>query len=335
MNRLRISVAMCTFNGAKFLREQLESIASQVRVPDELVVFDDRSTDNTAGILRDFASRASFPVHFAINPGNLGSTKNFEQAIRACSGSIIALSDQDDVWHPDKLARIEDVFSSSPGIGLVFTDGDVVDEVLRPMGYRLWQAFSFTRRMQRRLASGEAMEVLLKYNVVTGATMAFRADHVPLIVPIPESCVHDWWIALIVSFVADLAMIPKPLIKYRQHSANQIGGIMLDWSGKVGRAREIGGDVFIDLAEGYRAAKERLSSCASGRRKEELLLRLDEKSRHFKTRGALPSTVLGRFPMVLRELALLRYHRYSLGGKSFLKDLFLHREKAGRQAIAR
>ncbi|MBI5418628.1 MAG: glycosyltransferase family 2 protein [Deltaproteobacteria bacterium] len=326
VNGQRVSVAMCTYNGGAFLREQLDSIASQTRLPDETVVFDDRSSDAdaTVEILKDFAAKAPFPVRVTVNTQNIGSTKNFEQAIRACTGGIIVLSDQDDVWLPDKLARIEAVFSSSPRIGVVFTDGEVVDDALRPLGYRLWQAFGFTRKMQRRLSTGEATEVLLKYNVVTGATMAFRSEYVPLVVPFPESCVHDWWIALLVSFIADLAMIPEPLIKYRQHSANQIGGIKLDWSGKVGRARGVGEDVLREVADGYRAAYDRLCSRASSLKREELLSRLAEKVRHFEARSGLPDTVFGRLPVTIKELVSLRYHRYSLGTKSFFKDLFLH-----------
>ena|SRR2546421_3140447 len=91
-------VAMCTYNGARHVREQLESFAAQTRLPaDELVICDDCSTDQTINILPDFGAGASFPVHIQVNKFNLGSTKNFEQAISFCHGDLIALSDQDDV----------------------------------------------------------------------------------------------------------------------------------------------------------------------------------------------------------------------------------------------
>ena len=102
-----ISVAMCTYNGEKYLREQLESIALQTRLPAELVICDDRSTDSTSEIIRNFADSAPFPVRFNLNPVNLGGatkgiTKNFEQASRLCTGDLIAFCDQDDVWLPKK-----------------------------------------------------------------------------------------------------------------------------------------------------------------------------------------------------------------------------------------
>ena len=335
MNALRISVALCTYNGAPFLGEQLESIAAQTRQPDELVVFDDRSADGTPDILREFGAKARFPVRLNFNPENVGSTKNFERAIRACSGDVIALSDQDDVWLPEKLARTEAVFDASPEVGLVFSDGAVVDAELRPLGHRLWQAFLFKPRLQRRLREGRATEVLLKYNVVTGATMAFRSRHIPLILPIPEGVVHDWWIALLISFVAPLMMIPAPLVRYRQHGGNQIGGARLDWSVSVGRARGIGGEVFREVADGYRAAYDRIRSCAGPLCRENLVAMLCEKIRHFEARGSLPGTIFGRLPTVFGELASLRYHRYSLGMKSFFKDLFLHRSVPPRETGTR
>ena len=102
---------MCTFNGAEFLPAQLESILAQTRPPDEIVVCDDASTDETTGILRSFAADS---VKLKFNQQNVGSVKNFEQAISLCTGDVIALSDQDDVWREDKLELIESAFHKNP-----------------------------------------------------------------------------------------------------------------------------------------------------------------------------------------------------------------------------
>src|SRR6266704_3029265 len=106
MSKFQISIALCTYNGARFLPEQLESIAAQTRLPDEMVVCDDRSADETTDIIRTFAKNALFPVRLEINEQKLGSTKNFEKAIRLCHGEIIAPADQDDVWNPQKLSKL-------------------------------------------------------------------------------------------------------------------------------------------------------------------------------------------------------------------------------------
>jgi glycosyltransferase involved in cell wall biosynthesis len=106
MDKQRLSVALCTYNGTQYLQEQLDSIAAQTKLPDELVICDDRSSDNTVEIIKLFSSKVSFPVHLHINEINLRTIKNFEKAISLCTGDIIVLSDQDDVWKPCKTERI-------------------------------------------------------------------------------------------------------------------------------------------------------------------------------------------------------------------------------------
>ena len=123
---LTISIALCTYHGERFLQEQLDSFLQQTRLPDELVVCDDGSTDLTVPILEAFGVQAPFPVRLSINSQNLGFTKNFEKAISLCRGEIIAMSDQDDVWLPEKLEKFEQVFVNRPQLGYVFCNAQVV-----------------------------------------------------------------------------------------------------------------------------------------------------------------------------------------------------------------
>src|SRR6185436_8451912 len=134
---MKISVAMCTYNGADFLPEQLESILAQSRMPDQIVVCDDGSTDETRALLQRFEKESRDVILLRVNKKNLGSVKNFEQAIHLCNGDVIGLSDQDDVWRPDKLQLIEQGFRKS-SIGLVFSDAGIVDENLKPLDRRMW-----------------------------------------------------------------------------------------------------------------------------------------------------------------------------------------------------
>src|SRR2546423_12239051 len=99
---MKISIAMCTYDGGRYLREQLDSLASQRRLPDELIVSDDGSSDNTVMIIEEFSSSSPFPVHFSVNDTNLGTIRNSEKAVRACNGDVIVPCDQDDVWYSDK-----------------------------------------------------------------------------------------------------------------------------------------------------------------------------------------------------------------------------------------
>ena len=171
----RISVALCTYNGERFLAPQLASIAKQTRLPDELVISDDRSTDRTVAIVREYAAAASFPVRVFVNERNLGYTANFARAIQLCEGDLIALSDQDDLWYPNRLERSEYEFLSHPQAGLVFSDADLIDEQGRTLGETLWQRLGFVGRRKRSLLAGR-YEVLAKHRFVTGATVMFRAD---------------------------------------------------------------------------------------------------------------------------------------------------------------
>lgn len=327
---MKLSVALCTYNGAAFLSEQLESIVAQTRLPDELIVCDDCSTDDTLRIVDAFTTDAPFPVIVHVNEQNLGSTKNFEQALKLCTGEIIALSDQDDVWHADKLRRIEDVFTSAPGVGLVTSDAELVDEGLRKINRRLWQE-TMTVRERRLTDEGQAFAVLLNRNVVTGATMAFRSRYKDLFLPLPDDLflIHDGWIALLIASVSSIALLDEPLIKYRQHPRQQLGVRSKDAAtppdppDTPARRREY----YESEGEKLRRVRVRLESFGGAMPDEERRIlrarvkQMQEKEQHFAVRGNLPENRLARVPVVLQELRSLRYHRHSKGFLSAAKDL--------------
>ena len=220
---MKLSIAMCTYNGAAYLSEQLESLAAQTRPPDELVVCDDNSTDNrTHEILKAFARNAPFRVRLFVHQQNLGSKQNFAQAIRRCRGEIIFLCDQDDVWREDRLAVIERAFLSNPETGLVFSDAELLDENLIKLG-NLWNEVGVD--LQTDLEENGAFHALLHRNLVTGATLAFRSSLRRLVLPIPGDTIlqHDAWVALIIAAVAPVVFLNEPLIRYRQHLGQQIG----------------------------------------------------------------------------------------------------------------
>jgi glycosyltransferase involved in cell wall biosynthesis len=326
----RFSVAMCTYNGARFVSEQLASVAAQTRPPDELIVCDDCSTDGTREAIEEFAARAPFPVRLHVNERNLGSTRNFGHAVALCSGDLIALSDQDDVWNPEKLARLEARFAARPEVGFIFTDAELVDENLRSTGRRLWESVRFGPQEQRLVRRGRALDLLLPGWHVTGATMAFRAGFKKLVLEIPDdlALIHDGWIALMVSAVAEADFIEEPLIKYRQHSLQQIGAAEKprEEQGVAAATRRV--NTYDELIRTAGRARERLSAWDDAAATRVALRRLDERLTHLRARAGLPAGKLRRVPYVLRELLTLRYHRYSKGVRSAAKDLLV---KSGRQ----
>jgi len=320
---------MCTFNGADFLPAQLESIVAQSRQPDEIIVCDDGSTDGTQAILKNFAAEFHVPISVHLNEKNLGSVKNFEQAIHFCTGDVIALSDQDDVWRADKLELVETSFSKASSVGLVFSDAEIVDKDLKPLNRRMWDEVGFDAQKRKLVGQGRALEVLVTGWTVTGATMAFRSEFVKLSLPIPDNIamIHDGWIALTIAAVADVFAIEEPLIKYRQHERQQIGAptrvqTTTGPGGRPGlenafRRRNSSADLYKILE----TLEERLLAQGSSYDTRKALSFVGDYSFHLNVRANLPQKRLSRVPGILRELLTLRYHEYANGFKSAAKDL--------------
>jgi glycosyltransferase involved in cell wall biosynthesis len=321
MSDAQLSVALCTYNGARFLSEQLESIAAQSTLPHELVICDDCSSDSTVEIIREFAAGARFPVSLRVNDSRLGSTKNFEKAISLCQFEIVALCDQDDVWHPQKLSRMAGAFHGDERVGAVFSDAELIDENSQCLGSTLWDSNLFNKREQKKFESGDELEVLLKHTLVTGATMAFRSRFRNLVLPIPAEQIHDLWITMLIASVAHLAPLRHALIRYRRHEAQQIGpGEELTFWQKV--PRRVGPDYYLSEATRLGEICERLHDRrALFAPHPNALYRIRQKIRHRKARAEFPSSRVLRLPSVIREVATLRYWRYSSGVGSVAKDL--------------
>jgi glycosyltransferase involved in cell wall biosynthesis len=308
---------MATYNGELYLAEQLDSILCQSRLPDELVIHDDASSDATVSVIRDFASRAPFPVRLKINSKQLGSTRNFEETIRECNGEIIFLCDQDDIWHPNKIALIEECFIRDAKAGAVFSDARVFHQNSFLDEYKLWDKIRFTSREREQIVSNEACAVLLRHPVVTGATMAFRSSLRDLVLPIPDIWVHDAWISLLIGSTSRLVLIPESLISYRQHDNNQIG-IRRDNKNKNKSFLEVYGQKIIC----FELARTRLLEFSDYfSNVEQQIFRFDEKLIFLHARANLPASRWLRWPCAMHELVLLRYHRYSMGLESFVDDV--------------
>lgn len=314
---------MCTYNGARFLDEQLASLIAQSRRPDEVIVCDDGSTDSSVASLRSFAAKAPFSVLLHENKDRLGSTKNFELAISLCTGELIYLCDQDDIWDSEKIGLTETLFIANPNVSLVFTNAVVVDDNAQSLGYSLWETLRIDKKLQKRLQSSGALEVLLERPIVTGTTMAFRSRFRDLVIPIPDdiSLIHDGWIALILSLVGPFDLIDRPLLKYRQHDAQQLGApdntrpAISPILANANRRNDFESEI-----KKLEAVCERLQS--NERRYE---FRHDETLRdrlnHLYQRVTISERKLRGVSLAIDELVSGRYHRYSNGFYSLMKDL--------------
>lgn len=225
---MKVSVALCTFNGARHLAVQLTSILRQTTRPDEIILCDDGSEDETIAIAQQFAEQSGIVMIVHRNPTRLGSVVNFEQAIALCSGDIILLCDQDDEWHPDRVERTVRALATAHA-GYIVGDADLMDDDGQSLDERLWGKVDFTESDRERFNRCESQGCLLmRQPFVTGATMAFRAELRALFLPIPKRIQpkfhHDRWIALSLTMHGHYGhALAEPLIRYRIHGNQQVG----------------------------------------------------------------------------------------------------------------
>ena len=207
MDAVRVSIALATCNGRQFLSEQLESLLAQTRLPDEIVVGDDNSTDGTRKILDEFAARAPFPVHVAVNAPALGPAANFSRTIARCTGDVIFLCDQDDIWLPGKIERMLHALAARPGCIVAVHDAALVDGGGRPLGMT----------MAGQLAASRADPAK---GLVAGCCMAFDGRLAALYDPPPRTEFHDAWLTAIADRLDARTYVPEALIAYRRHGSN-------------------------------------------------------------------------------------------------------------------
>jgi glycosyltransferase involved in cell wall biosynthesis len=319
-----VSVILCTYNGATYLRQQLDSIAAQSMLPLELIACDDGSSDATVNLLESFQRTAPFRVEIVRNPTNLGSTVNFDQAIRRASGEFFALSDQDDVWLPDKLATLVPVLESDPGLGGVFSDARLLDDratsAAQTRTETLWSMHGFNSKKQREFASRDgAIRLLLQSDVLTGATLLVRSSLRSLWQPIPRSWVHDGWLAWMLAVHARLKPVAEPLMMYRLHGEQQLGiGSRRTLKERTRTIQETERARYDRVASQFEDLLEHLQSTANDRALEDLLL---GKIALLRRRAELPRQTISRVFSILGSAN--DYRRFARGWRSMRKDLFL------------
>lgn len=223
-----VSVALCTHNGARWVTQFLETLATQELLPDELVVQDDSSTDNTVEQVLAFAERAPFEVRLEINDKRVGSTSNFALALARSRGRLIALADQDDIWYPAKLRLLEAAFKFDPTITMVFSNADLIGEDGRLKGSELWDTRLVGHILRRHSVIPE--ELLARRALTTGCTMAIRRRAVEAALPFPAILAdpsatmrHDRWLSLVAAAVGTVRAIPEPLMGFRVHPGQETG----------------------------------------------------------------------------------------------------------------
>jgi glycosyltransferase involved in cell wall biosynthesis len=219
---MKLSVALCTFNGENFIEQQLNSILNQSIKVDEIIICDDKSTDATIAIVKKLQNTNSI-ITIVENEVNLRSTKNFEKAISLCTGDLIFLSDQDDIWKKHKVETILAVFNKNSNAEGVFSNADLIDENNSVLSDKtIWDSvFFYEKELKKPI---DFFDIITKNgNVVTGATLCIKKEIKSFIVPFSEENLHDEWIASLLALRKTLFYSTENLISYRIHRNQQVG----------------------------------------------------------------------------------------------------------------
>lgn len=228
---MSLSVALCTYNGAKYIESQLRSILEQTVPVGEVVVCDDGSTDGTVEIIKAISKQTEIPISIYINNPNLGVCANFDKAIKLCKGDLIFLSDQDDIWMPNKVETVQRWFEDHPEKEAVYTDAVFMDSegnAIYP-SESVFSLLGMTLLARKWFEKGFALELFMKTNRAVGATMAIRSSLIGnyrLDYTATSSNfrpLHDFLIATSAIERESLGFIDKSLIKYRLHNGQNCG----------------------------------------------------------------------------------------------------------------
>ena len=313
-----ISIAMATYNGARWLGTQLDSFANQTRLPDELVVTDDGSTDDTAAVVAAFAEAVSFPVRFVRNPTRLGFNGNFAHAIGLARGDLIFISDQDDTWYPDKIERIVSLMAATPNCLCVVNDQAIADADGRETGGTVLGNVRAMGRPDTWYAPG--------------CCTAFSQALMPVLAPMPGDVVaYDNWISALAHALGVRQLLEAPLQMYRRHDANASGSVFAKerpgWGHLVRMARRSNGAALMaaKVAE-IEALLARLETPAAtalavpGAFASNVATLRVERADYAARSAVLTRNRLLRIPVIMRLLRQGRYQRFS-GLTTAIKDV--------------
>ncbi|MCU1405333.1 MAG: glycosyltransferase family 2 protein [Glaciihabitans sp.] len=327
ISKSSISVALCTYNGERYLAEQLASILDGTLRPSQVVISDDGSTDATMAIVREWADTATstgITVTVLTDAPTHGVTANFARAIAACTGELIVLSDQDDRWQPSRLAAVSAAFTANPDLLLQHADARLVDAAGTPIGRTLFESLGVTAADIAAINSGHGFERYLRRNLATGATVALRRSLLAAAEPLPNEWVHDEWLAIIASIVGRVDVSTEQVIDYRQHGSNQIGVAQPTLKYKLERMLRTSPDRNEALARRSTILAERLTALP----RVPALFRESAKNKAAfeRARATLPVSRPARAIAILRLARGGSYQSFaSQGALDMLRDLLVVR----------
>ncbi len=310
---MKISVVMCTYNGEKYIKEQLDSILNQTYKADEIIVCDDNSGDRTVEIANSILSGVSVDYRIVVNEIQKGVADNFFNGLKLAIGDYVFTCDQDDIWFPDKIETFVCEIEKSQKL-LYFSNGAIADSNGKAIGIDLWKTLTFETGM---LKKNTYFELLINRCLVTGAAMAVSKELITMIDYVPEGWLHDGWFAIRAALMNSLQAIDKETFLYRQHGNNVIGAGKTSFWGKVCTWLEnikVMENVRRDRYLRYKAV---LPVCD-----KELLPKLNECVGFWSDMDSISKvTRIKAVYIVLRNFVKGNYKKYYAGSRAALRDM--------------
>lgn len=216
----KVDILLATYNGEKYIKEQVESILNQTYENIRIIISDDCSTDNTRQVLKEYENNEKIKIFY--QEKNLGYVKNFEFLLKQVKSNLYMLSDQDDVWKKEKVEKSVEKIESEK-LDLVFGDLEVVDENLNTL-YKSYNRYMHLIHKIKKYQKDYRLQYL--YNCMTGCTIISRKNWIDKVLPFPTNSkymIHDYWLGLVIALNGKVGYIEEPYILYRQHGKNQVG----------------------------------------------------------------------------------------------------------------
>ena len=323
-NSAKVSIALCTYNGERFLQEQLDSITNQTRLPDEVVVGDDGSVDRTLKILENWAKTVPFPVRIQANVENVGYTKNFEQTLLRCVGDVIFLSDQDDVWMPEKLEKMIQVFETRPEVGLVYCGANTMDQNGKELGI---PRSKISRGNQLCSTTVFYTPYIQRHNNPSGCCAAVRGKYLPMILPFEEKrWAHDVCIYRCIPAITEVVTLHQPLLWYRLHGENT--SLKGNWCEKFHQLQQDARKHYCRYAGFYflhekeiQTFLEWVQSMPDSKYKQRYVRYIQGNQIHYPNRIRIQRNFFIFFPLFFLEVFTLRYFQRIQPIKSIAYDV--------------
>jgi glycosyltransferase involved in cell wall biosynthesis len=297
-----VSIALCTYNGAEFLSQQLDTLVDQTYKNTEIIVVDDCSTDDTFAILEDYASRCP-QLKIYKNRQNLGFTGNFEKAVKLCTGELVALCDQDDIWELEKIAL--QVAAIKDNV-FIYHDSEFVHEDGTTMNKKMSDLMNLYR--------GDDPKTFLFFNCVSGHSILLRKTLLDAALPLKKGYFHDWWLAYVATNIGTIDFIPQCLVKYRQHDKSETNILQMD------REKD---NYKMSSIQSYERTLNWLHFCASFKANKEPELVTEIYEAYKKRADSYFSSALGSLLFKYRESIFFIRKKSMLSKLNYIRKQFL------------